>query len=284
MTIGEMSDSPFIKGVGLAISIGAAGVGATGLVNAGLNSLTGEKRQPNDKIKVLLNFSSDASNMSSAQLKALLGSGGETEDEDKCQNKLMALFSQHDDYDERKSRNFMERLHNKNIEVGIKLKAWKTMTQMDIFEAFGAPGHLGVHAGLTFAYKGLADWFISVSVDLAAIPAKLIENEEIPENVAVSDASKNVPSKNAVVHELNVVDGINDEIWRYKGSVKISLIGIFNMIAKAMEAGAGRGNYSLGSNNCIHFKNDILASIEGFYDQKRLIPNKKSVTQFPLNL
>ena len=117
--------------------------------------------------------------MSSAQLKALLGSGGETEDEDKCQNKLMALFSQHDDYDERKSRNFMERLHNKNIEVGIKLKAWKTMKQMDIFEAFGAPGHLGVHAGLTFAYKGLADWFISVSVDLAAIPAKLIENEEI---------------------------------------------------------------------------------------------------------
>eukprot|EP00092_Neocalanus_flemingeri_P011099 GFUD01011948.1.p1 GENE.GFUD01011948.1~~GFUD01011948.1.p1 ORF type:complete len:265 (-),score=59.94 GFUD01011948.1:1123-1917(-) len=261
-------DNIVLTGVAAAAGASVVGLGVTAVANDTLNQVTGQNRQCGDKMKVLFN-----------SIGKLLGIGG-TGDLI-CTTEMLALFSKQDDYKER-SRRFIGNIHEKNPECGIKKEEWNTTIQMDVFQAFGAPGHLGVHAGLMIAYPGLGDWFITLSVDLAAIPAEKILNGDIPENTAGSDISSSGISKCAVSHTLTVVDGIDESIWEYMGSVNMGLLDLINIVARAMKQGAARGDYNLRSNNSIHFKNDILAIVEGNFHNDRKIPSKTNINKFDL--
>eukprot|EP00092_Neocalanus_flemingeri_P099040 GFUD01126326.1.p1 GENE.GFUD01126326.1~~GFUD01126326.1.p1 ORF type:complete len:260 (+),score=60.78 GFUD01126326.1:59-838(+) len=255
---------------GVAAAAGVSVVGA--IANDALNTATGPNRQCGDKLRVFFNSSSDSSNMSS-------GIGGADADFI-CTNKMMELFSKHDDYREERSRNFIRNIDLKNLELGIKKREWKTIIQMDVFQAFGAPGHLGVHAGLMIAYPGLGESFIMLSVDLTAIPSENIFNGDIPENVAGSDISLAGIKKCAIAHSLTVEDGIDQSTWEYMGSVNMTLLDLFNTVARAMKQGAARGNYDNFTNNCIHLKNDILSALN--FHRDRNIPNKTNIQKYDL--
>ena len=249
-----------------------------------LNQATGKNRQPEDKRELFFNLSSDSSNWSSEVLSGLLGKRGSHENEN-FSNKMMELFRNHDNYKEERIRSFIQKLNLKNAECGIKPPIWGNPLHMDIFQAFGAPGHKGVHSGLMVAYPGLDNWFITISVDLTAIPLEKLENGEIPENVEGSDTSFSGIMKTALIHTLTVVDGIDDSIWKYKGSVTMSLLGLFETLADAMKTGEERGkNYDKYSNNCIHFKNDILEALKDKIHQARKITNKSKIREFQLTL
>jgi len=273
-----ITDPAVVKGVAVAAVIGAVGAGT----NETLNQVAGPKRQSGDKGKIFFNLSRDSSRLSSAQISAKLGYGKEEEDE-VFSNKLMVLFSDHDDYKEERSRNFIHKIHAQNPECGIKKKTWNTRIHMDVFQAFGAPGHCGVHAGLMIAYHGLEEWFVTISIDLQNIPADQLINCELPENVTGSDVSANGNCKCYVEHCLRVVKGVDDSTWEYKGSANMSLLDLFSIVANAMKEGAERGYYTKLGNNCIHFKNDILATIE-LNAGHRKIPNKatEDIEEFEL--
>ena len=269
---------------GVAAAVGVSVVGAAGCqVNATLNQATGENRQSGDKSRVFFGSSRDCSNLSSEKISALLRYKKKDGDES-IKDQMYELFSKHDDYNEERSRNFIQEIHVQNPECGIKQRTWRTTTHMDIFQAFGAPGHMGVHSGLMIAYQGLDKWFITLSIDLTAIPVELLENGEIPESVEGSDTSFSGIKKCAVKHFMKVVDGIDDLIWEYKGSVNMSLLDLFNTVANAMKGGAQRGNYHVRGNNCIHFKNDILEAFQNNFQQDKKIPNKatRKIKQFDL--
>ena len=117
------------------------------------------------------------------------------------------------------------------------------------------------------------------------IPLEKLENGEIPENVEGSDTSFSGIMKTALIHTLTVVDGIDDSIWKYKGSVTMSLLGLFDTLADAMKTGEKRGkNYDKYSNNCIHFKNDILEALKDKFNHARKITNKSKIREFQLTL
>jgi hypothetical protein len=277
-------------GIRVAVAASIAGGAAVAATNVGLNVVTGEKRQAGDKENVFagafLDSSSSISNLSSGSILALLGRR-EDDEGGSIDNTMLELFRDHDDYEEERIRSFIQKLNFKNSEVGIKPSKWKDQLHMDIFEAFGAPGHMNVHCGMMVAYPGLANWFITISVDLQAIDPEILENARIPESVRGVDTGFSGEKLSSVKHTLSVVDGI-DKLWKYKKSVSISLLQLFNTVAKAMAASEERSKtYSRLNSNCVHFKNDVLNFIESLKDNKQYsqkIPYKTTVTKFDLNM
>eukprot|EP00092_Neocalanus_flemingeri_P099039 GFUD01126325.1.p1 GENE.GFUD01126325.1~~GFUD01126325.1.p1 ORF type:complete len:234 (+),score=53.58 GFUD01126325.1:59-760(+) len=229
---------------GVAAAAGVSVVGA--IANDALNTATGPNRQCGDKLRVFFNSSSDSSNMSS-------GIGGADADFI-CTNKMMELFSKHDDYREERSRNFIRNIDLKNLELGIKKREWKTIIQMDVFQAFGAPGHFRVHSSLMIAY---------------CLPGsgRMVHH-------AVCGSYCHSSREN--IQE----DGIDQSTWEYMGSVNMTLLDLFNTVARAMKQGAARGNYDNFTNNCIHLKNDILSALN--FHRDRNIPNKTNIQKYDL--
>jgi len=253
-------------------------VGASGLIATALNVATGKNRQPGDREKVLTGLISSANQFSSGTID---------ESDESMSNTMLELFRNHDDYKEERVRSFIKKLHTKNPECGIKQGIWNNPLHMDIFQAFGAPNHSSVHAWLLVSYPGLDNWFVTISIDLQAISKDILEDSKIPENFDGCDKSSTEGNLSAVKHTLDVVDGIK-EIWEYKKSMCMSLLELFDIVAKAMVTGNERSQeYNLCKSNCIHFKNDILNMIEALVDKKpcrQKIPYKTVVTKFNINV
>ena len=274
------------QGVKLGVGIAGASIAAAVAATKGLNDVTGKNRQPGDRGKVASAFAFSSSNYSSGTILQLLGKGDESGNED-MSNTMLELFREHDDYKEERVRGFIQKLHTKNPECGIRHGKWNNPLHMDIFQAFGAPGHSGVHGGLLIAYPGFDKWFITISIDLQALSKDILENAKIPENFGECDKSSMGGNLSAVKHTLDVVDGI-ENVWEYKKSVSISLLELFGTVAKAMVAGNKRlQTYDMFKSNCIHFKNDILNILEALEDKKpwsQKFPFKTNVTKFSLNV
>eukprot|EP00090_Calanus_glacialis_P035303 TRINITY_DN60291_c0_g1_i1.p1 TRINITY_DN60291_c0_g1~~TRINITY_DN60291_c0_g1_i1.p1 ORF type:complete len:295 (+),score=53.30 TRINITY_DN60291_c0_g1_i1:61-945(+) len=273
-----LSDPAIIRGVTVTvITVAAVGAG----VNSTLDQATGENRQPGDKLNLFFNSSSDGSKIASESSNSNLHGCGDKAEETSS-NKWSALFSEYDDYKEELSRHCIRSIHANNPECGIKPNTWNTIIHMDIFQAFGAPGHRGVHGGLMIAYHGLREWFINLSVDL--FRKEVLQDDTTIEN----ESGRTVLEKCALEQCLRVVNGIDDNTWEYKGSVLMSILDLFSIVAEEMMKGARRGNYDWRDNNCVHFKNGILAAIGGKPNftgiGQRKIPNKanKDIEEFGL--
>ena len=168
---------------------------------------------------------------------------------------LQVLFKHHDDY-EVIFTTFICNLDAKEPKFGIKPKTWKTALRIKVYDAFGAPGHEDVHAGLLITYCSATKegHVIAISIDLAAVDA----------NSDGQDSTLKWDQECALVHTLRVAaeTEIDMNIWKYRRTVQAPLLDLFKVdVTRAMKLGHKRGPYNIAFNNCIHFKNDFLKSL-----------------------
>eukprot|EP00092_Neocalanus_flemingeri_P073335 GFUD01090449.1.p1 GENE.GFUD01090449.1~~GFUD01090449.1.p1 ORF type:complete len:120 (+),score=18.09 GFUD01090449.1:39-398(+) len=117
---------------------------------------------------------------------------------------------------------------------------------MDVFQAFRAPGQFGVHSSLMIAY---------------CLPGS---GRMVHHAVCGS-----------YCHSSRKEDGIDQSTWEY-----MALLDLFNTVARAMKQGAARGNCDRFTNNCIHFKNDILSALN--FHRDRYFTNKTNIQEYDL--
>ena len=153
-------------------------------------------------------------------------------------------------------RTFFDNLHRKHPELGIMRNSFDESIRMEVFDAFGAPGHKLVHSGLLVAYSSLAEeLLVGVTVDLQAISGAGLES-----GAGLQEAGLGKGGEQCVlVQQLTTLETVCMETWEHRVTLDMSLLDLIDTVAAAMKIGQERGGYHLTENNCIHFKNDILS-------------------------
>ena len=228
------------------------GVSAYAIINTAVGSCS----QPGDHSQLSSGAVTSSSNCISSLLSSLnprVSSKGIFTDAFKNNNEYVKFV-----------KRFIEDYHDVNQEFGILRKEMEEVgdgkgfdvpIMIDVFWAYGVPGHENVHTSLLFAYKGTMEGkFVLFKTDLqAGVNDVSVFNEEKQDNV--------------IMHEIKVCSGIDETTWRnYAGTINISLIELFRIIKKGMITFP---KYYNGLNaNCIQFKNVLIEDLRKFFHAK----------------
>ena len=148
-------------------------------------------------------------------------------------------------------KRFIEDYHDTNPEVSIlpatvNQGGFDKQMFMDVFWAFGVPGHEQVHTSLLFAYQSsFKDKFVMFKVDLQA---------------GCEDVRLTNPD-NEIMHQIKLSDGIDETIWNnYGGTVKLSLNELILLIHSVMSSFPKK--FDILDANCIQFKNMVIEYVK----------------------
>lgn len=172
-------------------------------------------------------------------------------------------------------KRFIEDYHDTNKEVSIlpfhvHEMGFDIPILMDVFWAYGVPGHEQVHTSLLFAYKStLEEKFVMLKVDLQA----------------GCDDIKLTNPDNEIMHQIKVCDGINETVWNnYGGTVKLSMNELICIIQSVMSSFPKK--FDVLDANCIQFKNMIIEYVKKHFhaSNKRITISSKSTEELDLTV
>ena len=170
-------------------------------------------------------------------------------------------------------KRFIEDYHDTNKEVSIlpvnvSDGGFDLPILMDVFWAYGVPGHEQVHTSLLFAYKStLEDKFVLLKVDLQA----------------GCDDIKLTNPDNEIMHQIKLCTAIDETIWNnYGGTVRLSLNELICIIQSVMSSFPKK--FEVLNANCIQFKNTIIEYVRKHFHagNQRITASSNSIEEFDL--
>jgi len=237
-----MSDNLVSKLIG-AIFGASASLIAGSIAASSLSSAVGPHGQPGERTQLawrsLTSSASRSSNWSS------LGNHASKD------GTFKHLFKEYKTYIKYVKR-YIEDYHDSNPEVSIlplnskDVGAFDKPMFIDVFWAFGVPGHEQVHTSLLFAYKSaFEDKYVMLKVDLQA---------------GCEDIRLTNPD-NEIMHQIKLCDGIDETIWNnYGGTVNLSLNELILLIQSVMSSFPKK--FDVLEANCIQFKKMIIEYVK----------------------
>ena len=248
-----MSDN-FVSKLVSAILGASASIVAGTVAVGGISAAVGPFAQPGERAQLAWRSMTSSASKSSSSWSSL----GHHVTKD---GSFKHLFKEYKTYIKYVKR-FIEDYHDTNPEVSIlPLPAnelgFDKPIAMDVFWAFGVPGHEQVHTSLLFAYKStFEDKFVMFKVDLQA---------------GCEDLRLTNPD-NEIMHQLKLCDGVDETIWdNYGGTVILSLHELICIIQSVMSSFPKK--FDILDANCIQFKNMIIE-----YVKKHFHANNKRIT------
>ena len=221
----------------------SASIIAGSIAASGLSAAVGPHSQPGERTQLawrsLTSSASRSSNWSS------LGNHASRD------GTFKHLFKEYKTYIKYVKR-YIEDYHDTNPEVSIlpspnkDASAFDKPIFMDVFWAFGVPGHEQVHTSLLFAYQSsFENKYVMFKVDLQA---------------GCRDLGLTNPD-NEIMHQLKLCDGIDETIWNnYGGTVNLSLSELILLIQSVMSSFPKQ--FDVLEANCIQFKNMVIEYVK----------------------
>ena len=243
-----MSDDIATKLVAAILGASASIIASTAAIHGSLTAAVGPFAQPGEASQLAWRSLTSAASKSSSSQWSSLGNHA------KKDGSFKHLFKEYKTYIKYVKR-YIEDYHDTNPEVEIlPISAsdggFDKPIKMDVFWAYGVPGHEQVHTSLLFAYKSAFDnKFVMFKVDLQA---------------GCDDIRLTNPD-NEIMHHIKLCDGIDETIWNnYGGTVILSFNELICIIQSVMSSFPKK--FDVLDANCIQFKNMVIAYVRKHFD------------------